>query len=69
MTMQEQSKPTIGIIGMGHMGSHMAPRLISAGYHLTVYDRTRRKRRPSQALPLPRLPKQPPLTATWSFPS
>jgi 3-hydroxyisobutyrate dehydrogenase len=43
MTMQEQSKPTIGFIGMGHMGSHMAPRLISAGYHLTVYDRTREK--------------------------
>src|SRR5213080_670699 len=43
MTMQEQSKPTIGVIGMGHMGSHMAPRLISAGYHLIVYDRTREK--------------------------
>jgi 3-hydroxyisobutyrate dehydrogenase len=43
MTMQEQSKPTIGFIGMGHMGSHMVPRLISAGYHLTVYDRTREK--------------------------
>jgi 3-hydroxyisobutyrate dehydrogenase-like beta-hydroxyacid dehydrogenase len=43
MTMQEQSKPTIGLIGMGHMGSHMAPRLIRAGYDLTVYDRTREK--------------------------
>jgi 3-hydroxyisobutyrate dehydrogenase-like beta-hydroxyacid dehydrogenase len=43
MTMQEQSQPTIGFIGMGHMGSHMAPRLIRAGYHLTVYDRTREK--------------------------
>lgn len=43
MTSQEQSKPTIGFIGMGHMGSHMASRLISAGYHLTVYDRTREK--------------------------
>ena len=43
MTMQEQSKPSIGFIGMGHMGSHMAPRLIAAGYHLTVYDRTREK--------------------------
>src|SRR6266516_2501368 len=43
MTMQKQSKPTIGLIGMGHMGSHMTPRLISAGYHLTVYDRTREK--------------------------
>src|SRR5690349_20138521 len=43
MTMQEQSKPTIGFIGMGHMGSHMAPRLIQAGYQLTVYDRTKEK--------------------------
>ncbi len=43
MTRQEQSQPTIGFIGMGHMGSHMAPRLIRAGYHLTVYDRTREK--------------------------
>lgn len=41
--MQEQSKPTIGFIGMGHMGGHMAPRLIQAGYQLTVYDRTREK--------------------------
>ena len=43
MTIQEQSKPTIGFIGMGHMGSHMVPRLMSAGYHLTVYDRTKEK--------------------------
>ena len=43
MTVQEPSKPTIGFIGIGHMGSHMAPRLIQAGYHLTIYDRTREK--------------------------
>lgn len=43
MTQQEPSKPTIGFIGLGHMGSHMVPRLIAAGYHLTVYDRTREK--------------------------
>ncbi len=43
MTMQEQTKPTIGFIGMGHMGSHMAPRLIAAGYNLLIYDRTREK--------------------------
>ena len=43
MTQQEQSKPTIGFIGLGHMGSHMVPRLIASGYHLTVYDRTREK--------------------------
>jgi 3-hydroxyisobutyrate dehydrogenase-like beta-hydroxyacid dehydrogenase len=43
MTVQEPFKPTIGFIGMGHMGSHMAPRLIQAGYQLTVYDRTKEK--------------------------
>jgi 3-hydroxyisobutyrate dehydrogenase len=43
MTLQEQSKPAIGFIGLGHMGSHMVPRLIHAGYHVTVYDRTREK--------------------------
>ena len=36
-------KPNIGFIGMGHMGSHMAQRLLDAGYQLTVYDRTREK--------------------------
>jgi 3-hydroxyisobutyrate dehydrogenase-like beta-hydroxyacid dehydrogenase len=43
MTLQEQSKRTIGFIGLGNMGSHMVPRLIAAGYRLTVYDRTREK--------------------------
>lgn len=38
-------KPTIGFIGMGHMGSHMTQRLIKAGYQLTVYDRMREKTR------------------------
>src|SRR5437763_8025844 len=36
-------KPNIGFIGMGHMGSHMAHRLIDAGYQVTVYDRTKEK--------------------------
>src|SRR5216684_7367207 len=36
-------KPSIGFIGMGHMGSHMAQRLLNAGYQLTVYDRTEEK--------------------------
>jgi 3-hydroxyisobutyrate dehydrogenase-like beta-hydroxyacid dehydrogenase len=36
-------KPSIGFIGMGHMGSHMALKLLKSGYHLTVYDRTREK--------------------------
>ncbi len=33
-------KPRIGFIGMGHMGSHMAQRLLEAGYQLAIYDRT-----------------------------
>jgi len=36
-------KPSIGFIGMGHMGSHMVQRLLDAGYQLTVYDRTKQK--------------------------
>src|SRR5713101_2065350 len=36
-------KPSLGFIGMGHMGSHMAQRLLDAGYQVTVYDRTREK--------------------------
>jgi len=33
----------LGFIGMGHMGSHMAARLISSGYPVTVYDRSKEK--------------------------
>jgi 3-hydroxyisobutyrate dehydrogenase-like beta-hydroxyacid dehydrogenase len=36
-------KPSIGFIDMGRMGSHMAQRLLDAGYQLTVYDRTRER--------------------------
>ncbi len=36
----DKLKPSIGFIGMGHMGSHMGYRLLDAGYQLTVYDRT-----------------------------
>jgi len=36
-------KPRIGFIGMGHMGSHMAQKLLDAGYQVTVYDRTKQK--------------------------
>lgn len=31
----------VGFIGLGGMGSRMASRLIKAGYHVTVYNRTR----------------------------
>ncbi|HEY6540519.1 MAG TPA: NAD(P)-dependent oxidoreductase [Ktedonobacteraceae bacterium] len=39
----DQLKPGIGFIGMGHMGSHMVQRLFDAGYQVTVYDRTEEK--------------------------
>ena len=42
-TQPEQSKTRIGFIGLGHMGSHMVPRLMSAGYPMTLYDRTKEK--------------------------
>lgn len=37
-------------IGMGHMGSHMAQRLLGAGYPMTVYDRTKDKARALEPL-------------------
>mgnify|MGYP005848237629 CR=1 FL=1 len=40
------TKPRIGFIGMGLMGSRMATRLLEAGYPLTVYNRTKDKARP-----------------------
>src|SRR5258705_4739806 len=33
----------IGFIGLGGMGSRMASRLLDTGYHVTVYNRTRRR--------------------------
>src|SRR3989440_6191982 len=39
----DKLKPSLGFMGMGHMGSHMAQRLLDAGYPLTVYDRTHEK--------------------------
>src|SRR5713226_6504877 len=37
------SLPRIGFIGLGGMGSRMASRLLNAGFHVTVYNRTRRR--------------------------
>ncbi|MGZ3581814.1 MAG: NAD(P)-dependent oxidoreductase [Ktedonobacterales bacterium] len=44
--MASQNEPVkrgVGFIGMGHMGLAMAHRLLDAGNHLVVYDRTREK--------------------------
>jgi 3-hydroxyisobutyrate dehydrogenase len=37
---EQESTPSVGFIGLGHMGGAMAKRLRDAGYPLTVYDRT-----------------------------
>jgi 3-hydroxyisobutyrate dehydrogenase len=58
MTQQDQSKPTIGFIGLGHMGSHMVPRLIQADYHVTVYDRTREKAQAIQGATVAETPRE-----------
>lgn len=36
----------VGFIGLGHMGSAMAERLLNAGHELTVYNRTPHKSQP-----------------------
>ena len=58
MATNEHSKPTIGFIGLGHMGGHMVPRLIAAGYHLTVYDRTREKAQAIEGATVAGTPKE-----------
>ena len=58
MTQQEPSKPAIGFIGLGHMGSHMASRLIQSGYPLTVYDRTREKAQSIKGTTVAETPKE-----------
>jgi 3-hydroxyisobutyrate dehydrogenase len=45
-----KSRPRVGFVGMGHMGSAMAKRLLDAGYTLTVYDRTRARTQPLEQL-------------------
>ena len=40
----------IGFVGLGSMGSGIARRLIDAGHTLTVYNRTRSRAEPFQAL-------------------
>ncbi len=42
---EQKRRPTVGFIGMGHMGSAMARRLLDAGYRLTIYDRTQERAR------------------------
>src|SRR5471030_1744173 len=46
----------LGFIGMGHMGSHMAARLLAAGYPVTVSDRSKEK---SQAIAGARVAESP----------
>lgn len=42
-------KPTISILGTGHMGSALASALLRAGYSTTVWNRTAEKTRPLAA--------------------
>src|SRR4051794_36758435 len=46
MTEAQATKPTVGFIGLGAMGSRMAGRLLAAGYPLGVYNRTPDRARP-----------------------
>ncbi len=42
----ENKKPKLGFLGIGLMGKPMALRLLEAGYHLTVWNRTSEKLTP-----------------------
>jgi 3-hydroxyisobutyrate dehydrogenase-like beta-hydroxyacid dehydrogenase len=47
--MSASSRPSIGFIGLGAMGSRMARRLLDAGYRTTVWNRTPERGRPLAA--------------------
>jgi 3-hydroxyisobutyrate dehydrogenase-like beta-hydroxyacid dehydrogenase len=40
MAPEHRTKPTLGFVGLGYMGSRIARRLIDTGYPLQVYNRT-----------------------------
>jgi len=42
-------RPTVGLIGLGNMGTAVAERLLDAGYDLVVYNRSRAKAKPLAA--------------------
>lgn len=44
------TKPTVGWIGAGRMGTQLATRLLNAGYDVAVYNRTKAKAEPLAAL-------------------
>jgi 3-hydroxyisobutyrate dehydrogenase len=46
ITNKEKTIMDIGFIGLGVMGARMAARLLEAGYHVTVYNRTPQKAEP-----------------------
>jgi 3-hydroxyisobutyrate dehydrogenase len=46
MSEERATKPTLGFVGLGAMGSRMATRLLDAGYPLGVFNRTADKTRP-----------------------
>jgi len=45
----QEARPTVGLIGLGNMGTAFAERLLQAGYPLHVYNRTPQKAEPLAA--------------------
>ena len=46
MTGSQDPRPSVGLIGLGNMGSAFAERLLDAGYDLVVHNRTPEKAQP-----------------------
>ncbi len=46
MSVSQDPRPAVGLIGLGNMGSAFAERLLDGGYHLTVFNRSRAKADP-----------------------
>jgi 3-hydroxyisobutyrate dehydrogenase-like beta-hydroxyacid dehydrogenase len=46
VTVSQDPRPAVGLIGLGNMGSAFAERLLDGGYHLTVFNRSRARAEP-----------------------
>lgn len=46
MSVTQDPRPAVGLIGLGNMGSAFAERLLEAGFDLTVFNRTRSRAEP-----------------------
>ena len=67
MTTTPSPRATVAVLGVGQMGSPMAARLIDAGFHVRLWNRSPNHSLPSsnEGLALKSRPRRRPAARTW----